>query len=89
MKPGAVFYVWFADREGYNFYGAVHDVGWVLSEKLVWVKNSLILGRFDYQMRHEPACTAGKKVRICGPPIVSRLPSLKWTDLYATTYIQQ
>lgn len=60
MKPGAVFYVWFADREGYNFYGAVHDVGWVLSEKLVWVKNSLILGRFDYQMRHEP-CLYGWK----------------------------
>ena len=60
MKPGAVFYVWFSDRESYNFYGAVHDVGWYLSEKLVWVKNSLILGGFDYQMRHEP-CLYGWK----------------------------
>lgn len=59
-ETGGVFYVWFSDRESYNFYGAVQDVGWYLSEKLVWVKNRLILGGFDYQMRHEP-CLYGWK----------------------------
>ena len=30
MKPGAVFYIWHADSEGYNFRGACHDVGWIV-----------------------------------------------------------
>lgn len=60
MKPGAVFYIWHADLEGYNFYGAVHDVGWTVRECLIWVKNSLVLGRRDYQTRHEP-CLYGWK----------------------------
>lgn len=28
MKEGAVFYIWHADSEGYNFRGACHDIGW-------------------------------------------------------------
>ena len=60
MKPGAVFYIWHADMEGYNFRGAVHDVGWTVRECLIWVKNSLVLGRQDYQWRHEP-CLYGWK----------------------------
>ena len=30
MKPGAVFYIWHADSEGYNFRGAAKDAGNVL-----------------------------------------------------------
>lgn len=60
MKPGAVFYIWHADSEGYNFRGAVHDVGWTVRECLIWVNNSLVLGRQDYQWRHEP-CLYGWK----------------------------
>lgn len=60
MKPGAAFYIWHADTEGYNFRGAVHDVGWTVRECLIWVKNSLVLGRQDYQWRHEP-CLYGWK----------------------------
>lgn len=60
MKPGAAFYIWHADMEGYNFRGAVHDVGWTVRECLIWVKNSLVLGRQDYQWRHEP-CLYGWK----------------------------
>ena len=60
MKPGGVFYIWHADSEGYNFRGAVHDVGWTVRECLIWVKNSLVLGRQDYQWRHEP-CLYGWK----------------------------
>lgn len=60
MKPGGVFYIWHADSEGYNFRGALHDVGWTVRECLIWVKNSLVLGRQDYQWGHEP-CLYGWK----------------------------
>lgn len=54
MKPGAAFYIWHADSEGYNFRGACKDVGWKVRECLIWVKNTLVLGRQDYQWQHEP-----------------------------------
>jgi DNA modification methylase len=60
MKPGAVFYVWHADSEGYNFRGACHDTGWQVRQCLVWMKNAMVLGRQDYQWRHEP-CLYGWK----------------------------
>lgn len=60
MKPGAVFYIWHADSEGYNFRGACHDVGWKVREVLIWNKNSMTLGRQDYQWKHEP-CLYGWK----------------------------
>lgn len=60
MKPGAAFYVWHADSEGYNFRGAARAAGWTVRQCLVWVKNSLVLGRQDYQWIHEP-CLYGWK----------------------------
>lgn len=60
MKPGAVFYIWHADSEGYNFRGAAHDVGWQVRQCLIWNKNSLVLGRQDYHWKHEP-CLYGWK----------------------------
>lgn len=60
MKPGASFYIWHADLEGFNFRGACRDVEWKVRECLVWVKNSLVIGRQDYQWRHEP-CLYGWK----------------------------
>lgn len=60
MRPGAVFYIWHADSEGYNFRGACHDVDWKVRECLVWNKNSMVLGRQDYQWKHEP-CLYGWK----------------------------
>ena len=60
MKPGAVFYVWHADSEGYNFRGAAHDVGWRVRQCLIWNKNSLVMGRQDYHCKHEP-CLYGWK----------------------------
>lgn len=54
MKAGAAFYIWLADSEQYAFQGACIDVGWVVREVLVWVKNSMVLGRQDYQWQHEP-----------------------------------
>lgn len=60
MKPGAVFYIWHADLEGYNFRGAARDAGWTVRQCLIWKKSSLVLGRQDYQWRHEP-CLYGWK----------------------------
>lgn len=60
MRAGAVFYIWHADSEGYNFRGACHDVGWKVRECLIWNKNSLVIGRQDYQWKHEP-CLYGWK----------------------------
>lgn len=54
MNDGAAFYIWHADSEGYNFRGACFDVGWKVRQCLIWVKNSLVLGRQDYQWKHEP-----------------------------------
>ena len=60
MKPGAVFYIWHADSEGYNFRGAAVDVGWTVRQCLIWKKSSLVMGRQDYQWMHEP-CLYGWK----------------------------
>lgn len=55
MKPGAAFYIFHSDTEGLNFRMAVKETGWPLRECLIWEKNSLVLGRQDYQWIHEPA----------------------------------
>ena len=60
LLPGGVFYVWHADSEGFNFRGACRDVGWTVRECLIWSKNSMVLGRQDYQWKHEP-CLYGWK----------------------------
>ena len=60
MKAGAVFYIWHADSEGYNFRGAAKDAGWTVRQCLIWKKSSLVLGRQDYQWQHEP-CLYGWK----------------------------
>lgn len=60
MNEGAAFYIWHADSEGYNFRGACFDVGWKVRQCLIWVKTSLVLGRQDYQWKHEP-CLYGWK----------------------------
>lgn len=60
LRPGAVFYIWHADSEGYNFRGACFDIGWKIRQAIIWVKNSIVLGRQDYQWKHEP-CLYGWK----------------------------
>lgn len=60
MKEGAVFYIWHADSEGYNFRGACFDNGWKVRQCLIWNKNSMVMGRQDYHWKHEP-CLYGWK----------------------------
>lgn len=59
-KLGGVIYCFHADTEGLNFRNAFKNAGFKLAECLIWVKNSLVLGRQDYQWRHEP-CLYGWK----------------------------
>ena len=60
MKPGAVFYIFHADSEGLNFRLACADAGLKVRQCLIWKKNSLVLGRQDYQWIHEPCLTGWK-----------------------------
>lgn len=60
MRSGAAFYVWHADKKGFEFRTALKEVGLTLRETLIWVKNTIILGRRDYQYQHE-SCLYGWK----------------------------
>lgn len=60
MKSGAVFYIWHADSEGYNFRGAAFDIGWQIRQCLIWKKQTMVMGRQDYHWKHEP-CLYGWK----------------------------
>lgn len=51
---GAGIYVFHADGEGVAFREELQSAGFLLKQCLVWVKNSFVLGRQDYQWRHEP-----------------------------------
>ena len=54
LEKGGAAYVFHADTEGLNFRKAFIDAGFHLSGCCIWVKNSLVLGRSDYQWQHEP-----------------------------------
>lgn len=60
LKPGGAFYIWHADSEGFNFRAACREAGWEVRQCLIWNKSSLVLGRQDYQWKHEP-CLYGWK----------------------------
>lgn len=59
-KDGASIYVFHADTEGMNFRKAFVDAGFKLSQCLIWLKNSIVMGRQDYHWKHEP-CLYGWK----------------------------
>ena len=59
-KSGGAWYVWHADSEGANFRKAMSDSGIMVKQCLVWVKNSMVMGRQDYHWQHEP-CLYGWK----------------------------
>ena len=54
LEPGGAGYVFHADTEGLNFRQAFIDAGFHLAGCCIWVKDSLVLGRSDYQWQHEP-----------------------------------
>lgn len=60
LKEGGAYYIFHADSEGLNFRKALKDAGGLTKQTLIWVKNALVLGRQDYQWKHEP-CLYGWK----------------------------
>lgn len=60
LKKGGAFYIWHASSEGFNFIYACKAVGWEVKQCLIWNKNAFMLGRQDYQWKHEP-CLYGWK----------------------------
>ena len=60
LKAGGAFYIWHADLKGQIFRNALTDAGGQLRQCLIWVKNELVMGRSDWQWRHEP-CLYGWK----------------------------
>lgn len=60
MKPGAAYYCWCASMTQKAFHIALENSGLKPHQLLIWVKNGMVLGRQDYQWRHEP-CFYGWK----------------------------
>ena len=60
LADGGAFYAFHSDAEKVNFYNATVDAGFHYSTTCIWVKNALVIGRMDYQMRHEPVIYAFK-----------------------------
>lgn len=54
MKKGAAFYCWYASSEVVNFHTSIEETGFMVKQELIWNKNSMVLGRQDYQWKHEP-----------------------------------
>ena len=60
LKDGGGFYIWHADKEAVAFHQACEAAGLDIKQVLVWNKNHFVLGRQDYQWKHEP-CLYGWK----------------------------
>lgn len=54
LKAGGAFYIWHSSSAQMQFEQAMRNVGWKPRQQLIWNKNTMILGRQDYQWKHEP-----------------------------------
>jgi DNA modification methylase len=53
-QPGGAIYIAHADSEGMNFRKAMMDAGFLLKQCIIWVKQTIVMGRQDYHWQHEP-----------------------------------
>ena len=60
LVDGGSVYIFHSDAEKVNFFNAAVNAGFHYSTTCIWVKDSLVLGRMDYQMQHEPIIYAFK-----------------------------
>ena len=60
IKGGGCFYCWYASKEVVNFHTSIEESGFTVKQELIWNKNSMVMGRQDYQWKHEP-CLYGWK----------------------------
>jgi DNA modification methylase len=56
------FYIWMSGKELHNLRAVIEDCKYVWGDYLVWVKNNHVLGRKDYNAKHE-FCVYGWKER--------------------------
>ena len=54
LRDGGVAYIFHADFNGLLFRDAFRKADFKLAQVLIWEKNNFVLGRQDYQWRHEP-----------------------------------
>jgi site-specific DNA-methyltransferase (adenine-specific) len=54
LKPGGSFYLWHADTAGLDVRLSCAAAELRVRQCLVWVKSVLVMGRQDYQWKHEP-----------------------------------
>jgi DNA modification methylase len=54
LCPGGAFYICHAESTGLEFRKAALEAGFLLKQCIIWAKNSLVIGRQDYQWKHEP-----------------------------------
>lgn len=60
LKAGGAFYIWHASMKSHLFREACEETGLTVKQYLEWIKNIFVMGRQDYQWRHEP-CIYGWK----------------------------
>ena len=60
LADGGAFYCFHSDAEKCNFYKSTVNAGFHYSTTCIWVKDTLVIGRMDFQMRHEPVIYAFK-----------------------------
>lgn len=60
LKEGGAFYVWHSPAEVVAFKTTLEESGLPVRQELVWNKNHFVMGRSDYQPKHEP-CFYGWK----------------------------
>lgn len=53
-KEGASIYVFHSDSNGLAFRRNFERAGFKMAQCCIWVKNSIVMGRQDYQWKHEP-----------------------------------
>ena len=62
LKFGGTYYIFHSDSFSYYFRQALINVGDMeLRQNLIWNKNSMVLGRQDYQWKHEPILTGWRE----------------------------
>ena len=54
LKQGASFYIWHSDSQGYEFRKTARENLGKIRQCLIWNKNQIVMGRQDYQWKHEP-----------------------------------
>lgn len=54
LKPGAAFYIWYADSEAATVRAACEAAGLGIHQTLIWVKSHFVQSWNDYHWKHEP-----------------------------------